>query len=227
MSETDRPVVGLVVPDRATTIGGGARIWHKPGCPRRTAWGIATAMVCTCRDQPDAPQRAPRGADESRASAAPCAFCGDGGVAEGARWTFSVWRPIVGLNARRTNQGATRFAYADERRAWGWEIEVAKRNQQIPSATGKRRIEITRYLAAPPAAKRATGRGSPQLLDYGNLVGGCKPLLDALVLAKLLLDDSPRNLIDHYRQVISDYATDFDRVDVAITELAPTTEATR
>lgn len=38
-------------------------------------------------------------------------------------------------------------------------------------------------------------------LDYGNLVGGCKPVIDAIVREGLLYDDSPTWLIEDYRQL--------------------------
>ena len=63
------------------------------------------------------------------------------------------------------------------------------------------------------------GRRTAKLMDYGNLVGGCKPLVDALVKTKLLVDDNPTNLRDHYRQVISDFVDDFDKVEITITDL--------
>jgi hypothetical protein len=53
--------------------------------------------------------------------------------------------------------------------------------------TTKRKVTITRHSAG--------------TLDKGNLIGGCKPLLDALVRLGLLVDDSPEWLDDHYRQV--------------------------
>ena len=53
-------------------------------------------------------------------------------------------------------------------------------------AKEKRCVKITRY--------------SSRKLDYGNLVGGCKPLLDALKHAKLIVDDSPDWIADSYKQ---------------------------
>jgi hypothetical protein len=49
----------------------------------------------------------------------------------------------------------------------------------------KRRVVITRY---------------GKTLDYGNLVGGAKPLVDALVHEGVLYDDSPTYLADTYLQ---------------------------
>lgn len=44
-------------------------------------------------------------------------------------------------------------------------------------ATGKRTVRITRH--------------SPRTLDTGNLVGGCKALVDSLVELRWIKDDSP------------------------------------
>lgn len=45
-------------------------------------------------------------------------------------------------------------------------------------------------------------RRGPRQLDYGNLVGGAKLLLDVLVKAKLMRDDSPPWLDDVYVQEV-------------------------
>lgn len=58
---------------------------------------------------------------------------------------------------------------------------------------------------APPQEKRAVQviRQGRKTLDYGNLVGGFKPILDALRLEYLLYDDSPQWVEDKYTQVLS------------------------
>lgn len=50
-----------------------------------------------------------------------------------------------------------------------------------------RRVKIVRY--------------GPRQLDHDNLVGGCKPVLDALKRAGLIWDDSPAFLAVDYRQL--------------------------
>jgi hypothetical protein len=55
--------------------------------------------------------------------------------------------------------------------------------------------------ARPHQHRRVTiTRHGVKLLDYDNLVGGCKPLVDALNRAGLLWDDSPRYCDVTYRQ---------------------------
>lgn len=43
-------------------------------------------------------------------------------------------------------------------------------------------------------------RYSPSLADHDNVVGGCKPLVDALVKCGLLTDDNPRACSITYAQ---------------------------
>lgn len=50
-------------------------------------------------------------------------------------------------------------------------VMVGMVNGGIPPAEGRRRLVIQRYA-----------RGKRYLLDRGNLIGGCKPLLDAAIL---------------------------------------------
>lgn len=207
--------IGVVVPVAPTTTGSD----HDHEHDHLGRFGGCSECQSRLVRMPDAPPSPPRAVLARDASVRPCAFCGDGGQPEGLSWTFAIKRQLVGLNAHRTNAGATRFAYADERREWGWELEVAKRRYGIPAATGPRRVVITRYIAAPNSLQKQRGRRAAQLLDYGNLVGGCKPLVDAMVKAKLLTDDSPAALRDHYRQVISDFADDFDKVEITITDI--------
>ena len=57
-------------------------------------------------------------------------------------------------------------------------------------AKGKRKVSIIRYSPKKKFIK-----------DYCNLVEGHKPLLDALVRAKLLVDDSMKYLEESYQQI--------------------------
>lgn len=55
-----------------------------------------------------------------------------------------------------------------------------------PHEIGPARVKIARYSAG--------------TLDWDNLVGGCKPLLDALKSARLIVDDSPKWVAVTYAQ---------------------------
>jgi hypothetical protein len=61
---------------------------------------------------------------------------------------------------------------------------------ECPPATGKRRVTWERILG--PRQRE---------FDEPNLIGGLKPLLDGMVRAGLLVDDSPRWYEGVYRQV--------------------------
>jgi len=62
----------------------------------------------------------------------------------------------------------------------------ARANREASTMSVRRRVVITR---------RSSGT-----LDHDNHVGGCKPLLDALVAVGLLVDDSPEWVEVEYRQ---------------------------
>ena len=66
----------------------------------------------------------------------------------------------------------------------------------------KRQVKITRF--------------STRLLDYGNLVGGCKPLLDAMKLSGLIVDDAPKWINDEYFQ--EKCKRGFERTEIIIQE---------
>ena len=70
-----------------------------------------------------------------------------------------------------------------DRAEWAAELLYAMRKQNLTpadcKATGRRRLTIERY---------ENGQG----LDYGNLVGGMKDLIDEIVRHGLLIDDSPK-----------------------------------
>jgi hypothetical protein len=83
-----------------------------------------------------------------------------------------------------------RHKYRAWRTDWG-DVLAAKANlARIPSAKRVwRRVVFTRIVDTPR-----------MLYDFGNLVGGLKPIVDAMVDVGLLVDDSPRWLNDHYHQ---------------------------
>jgi hypothetical protein len=71
-------------------------------------------------------------------------------------------------------------------------LKNAKQRLSIPDARHLRRVVITRLYS---------GRG--QARDRANIVGGCKPLLDAMHLSGLLVDDAEEFVQDFYRQARS------------------------
>lgn len=73
-------------------------------------------------------------------------------------------------------------------------------------ATGKRSLIITRHW----------GKGC-RAYDYVNLVGGCKPLVDAIKRAGFLRDDTPKWVDDCYLQRASEDG--IARVEIELIEL--------
>lgn len=73
---------------------------------------------------------------------------------------------------------------------------IKARSMNIPEATEKRRAIFTRYY---------TGRARE--FDLDNLVAGFKPTRDCLTKLKLIVDDAPKWLEAHYRQIRSDSNT--------------------
>ncbi len=89
-----------------------------------------------------------------------------------------------------TNSGKHRWAYRKERDAWEVLLIASRVNQQIPIAASPRRVMFTRLYS-----------GRKKLRDTGNVIGGMKLVVDAMVLAGLLVDDSPKFFEAYYRQV--------------------------
>ena len=108
----------------------------------------------------------------------------------GLIWSFEIDRLTPSQNelARRYRN---RHAYAKLRTEFELWIMAGMANGRIPKATGRRKLTITRYA-----------KSKRYLLDRGNLVGGCKPLLDAAIQMGLIMDDKEELLDDHYEQEV-------------------------
>jgi len=85
---------------------------------------------------------------------------------------------------------------------------IAKADLDIPAAKGFRRVFITRLW----------GKGK-RAYDWGNLVGGCKPLVDEIVGAGLLVDDRPSACQIFYDQGKSEDGKDW--TSIVLEELPP------
>lgn len=103
-------------------------------------------------------------------------------------WTFKVMELTPSQNrlARAYRHHAVYKLLRDRMEGW---VMVGRMNAQIPVATGKRKVTISRIV-----------RSRRYLLDRGNFVGGCKPLLDAMIRQQLLVDDREALLEDVYEQ---------------------------
>lgn len=112
---------------------------------------------------------------------------------DGPSWTFTLELEPPSQNVVSQNKGKGRHLYRVIRDNYQFLFRAHKNRLAIPDATGKRRVFITRLY---------TGQGKKR--DRGNLTGGCKPLLDAMTRAALLIDDKEAYLEDHYEQVRCD-----------------------
>jgi len=68
-------------------------------------------------------------------------------------------------------------------RTWNWEVKAAMREtyKEIRFDHPKRRVKIISYRK--------------KICDEDNFIGGLKPLIDALILNHLLVDDSDKFLV--------------------------------
>ncbi len=120
-----------------------------------------------------------------------CPFCGgDPTIEVSHHWSIESHLEIHSANDRIVNAGPKQGDYAKERKAWVQQFMAARMNLKIPKATAKRRVTLIR---------RYTGK--QRAFDYGNLVAGFKPVLDAMVTQTLLKNDNPDLLEDHYQQL--------------------------
>lgn len=91
--------------------------------------------------------------------------------------------PIRSLNQLLRQHWATRRKHLED---WEWAIKAAF-NGLPPRAKGRMRVRITSYRT--------------KFLDKDNLIGGAKPLVDALRNQGLIKDDSPQHVEIEYHQI--------------------------
>lgn len=120
------------------------------------------------------------------------------------RFTFSVPRRVTSQNGGGSNKGAGMFAYKRERSAWIRDLTTLVKAGVVDQAGCRRVVRIYREY---------TGRCRE--MDYGNLVGGLKPVVDAMQReiggkrqaikgAGIIVDDSSQWFIGVYEQHRSD-----------------------
>lgn len=119
-----------------------------------------------------------------------CPLCGgDVAAPVSARWALDLPMEPPSQNELKSNHGSSRHVYRRMREDFELMIRSEMARQRIPKAKGVRRIKITRLM----------GKGK-RAFDHANLVGGCKPLVDACVRAGLLVDDGPAYFKGYYWQ---------------------------
>lgn len=115
-------------------------------------------------------------------------------------WTLHIPKALHSANDRVINRSSRNAAarqafaamgrrYRAERDTWVLLIRNAMQMAKVPPARMRRMVRITRLFA-----------GREREWDYGNLVGGAKPAIDAMVIAGLLVDDSPKWSDQAYHQ---------------------------
>lgn len=119
----------------------------------------------------------------------PCGACGQDLPEPGESWGFVLPLEPPSQNIVAQNKGAGRGKYKRIRDSYEILLSNQRVLQKIARAKGRRRVLITRLYS-----------GHGQERDMGNIVGGCKPLLDAMTRARLIVDDKPRFIEAHYFQ---------------------------
>ena len=121
-----------------------------------------------------------------------CKYCyTDSGVYVAKRWEIVLPLEPPSQNTVAQNKGsfAARRKYKEYRDSYVILLGNAKVVHEIPDAIALRRVIVTRMYS---------GRG--QSRDRSNIVGGCKPMLDAMHMVGLLVDDSEKWVRDFYHQ---------------------------
>ncbi len=106
------------------------------------------------------------------------------------RTEFEVARKLASQNKLKGNTKAGRYAYQQERAWWHKQFSMAVMAKWVTKASKYRIVRVTRII----------GKGG-KFFDMGNLVGGCKAMLDAMVNTGVLVDDSPTHCFISYKQV--------------------------
>ncbi len=91
--------------------------------------------------------------------------------------------PILSLNKLLRQHWQIRRRHIAK---WGWAIKTGFIGSP-PPAQGRMKVRITSYRA--------------RFLDHDNLVGGAKPLVDAMCRQGLIKDDSPAWVEIDYQQI--------------------------
>lgn len=119
-----------------------------------------------------------------------CESCGHALAPGGKRWSILLpLEPPSQNDPVSANRGGARFEYGRLRLHYQILLQNSRAALGIPVAKKKRRVTITRIYS-----KHGRRR------DRGNLVGGCKMVLDAMTRAGLIVDDREEYVEDHYRQ---------------------------
>lgn len=114
------------------------------------------------------------------------------------------WRALPPSQNDLMRKYKNKHVYQSLVNGWQQVLWAAMVEGRIPKASARRRVDVHRYV-----------RANNYLLDRGNLVGGCKPVLDAAVHCGLLVDDREEHLDDHYHQAVDPT----ERVEICVRDL--------
>lgn len=135
-----------------------------------------------------------------------CGFCAD----EPARsWVMEFRCQLPSLNKVGSNsRGQSGRNYRNQRRSWT--NRFAREGSDIPRAETHRQVIITRqYKARTPGTRDRRSE-----YDYDNLVGGCKPLVDALRETGLIVNDHGAVATVVYKQEPSTRASAYVLIEI-------------
>lgn len=114
-----------------------------------------------------------------------CVMCGYNNEAVVLNaWAFYVPQ---GLPTQNDITKVNRFEYKRTRDIWHKYLLAIKMGARIPDAYDKRRVTVYRAMGYRRSA-----------YDRVNFMGGCKPVIDAMVKVAMLIDDSAAHMEDHY-----------------------------
>ena len=130
--------------------------------------------------------------------------------------SLTPWRTALSQNELQSNHGPGRFKYKSERNAWVKLFRNRLDDGAVTKASGRRIVRFTRvysttFLTTISASGKKERTPSGRIWDRGNLVGGFKPILDAMQPPRLnrgkkvdgasvILGDDTTALLDIYEQ---------------------------
>ena len=104
-------------------------------------------------------------------------------------WGFYIPHKVPSQNEMHNDSAGNKYKYKQYRSVFEDYCRIARLGLHIPEATRARRVLLYRY----------TGHRG-RIYDYANFVGGCKPVIDAMVNMHLLVDDKEDMMRASYAQ---------------------------
>lgn len=122
-----------------------------------------------------------------------CVKCGfDPAIVPAKTWELEIPYIVKSMNAHHVNAGAARHVYRRDRGIIQTALMVERRRLRVPRAIKLRQATLTRVM----------GYGQREF-DRDNLHGGCKIVVDAMVIEELLVGDTREWARVFYDQVRS------------------------